>query len=110
MATEKRLIYMDDTIEKLRAYAERKHEAGHTELANGILKGANYIHNNIVRVDAVEVVHGHWSQKDIISKKAGYGVRYYYHAECEVAPCRLFECAHDYCPNCGAKMDGDGNG
>ena len=33
-------------------------------------------------------------------KKGGY-----YHAECEVSPCRLFECAHDYCPNCGAKMD-----
>lgn len=56
MATEKRLIYMDDTMDKLRAYAERKHEAGHTELANGILKAANYIHNNIVRVDAVPVV------------------------------------------------------
>lgn len=52
----KRLIYMDDTMDKLRAYAERKHNAGHTELANGILKAVNYIRNNIVRVDAVEVV------------------------------------------------------
>ena len=56
METKRRLIYMDDTMDKLRAYAERKHEAGHTELANGILKAVNYIHNNIVRVDAVEVV------------------------------------------------------
>lgn len=56
-------------------------------------------------VDAVPVVHGRWSIKDVISKKAGYGVRYYYHAECEVAPCRLVECADGYCPNCGAVMD-----
>ena len=56
MANEKRLIDMDDTMNKLRAYAERKHEAEHYELANGILKAVNYIRNNIVRVNAVEVV------------------------------------------------------
>ncbi len=61
-------------------------------------------------VDAVEVVHGHWTATDVIVHKAGYGVRYYYHAECKVNPHRLFECENDYCPNCGAKMDGDGNG
>ena len=61
-------------------------------------------------VDAVEVVHGHWTTMDVIAKKAGYGVRYCRHAECKVNPCRLFECMTDYCPNCGAKMDGDGNG
>lgn len=51
-----RLIDMDYTMDKLRAYADRKHEAGHTELANGILKAVNYIHNEVSRVDAVEVV------------------------------------------------------
>ena len=55
--------------------------------------------------NAVEVVHGHWTSTGIFSKKAGYGVRYYQHAECEVAPCRLFECEHDFCPCCGAIMD-----
>jgi hypothetical protein len=58
-------------------------------------------------VDAVEVVHGKWTPIDVIAKKAGYAVRYYRHAECKVNPCRLFECMNDYCPNCGAKMDGD---
>lgn len=56
-------------------------------------------------VDAVPVVHGRWEATDIIAKKAGYGVRYYRHAECKINPCRLFECTSDYCPNCGAKMD-----
>ena len=60
---------------------------------------------NAPTVDAVEVVHGHWTATNVIVHKAGYGVRYYYHAECRVNPHRLFECENDYCPNCGAKMD-----
>ena len=62
--------------------------------------------NKAPTADVVEVVHGHWTSTDIISKKAGYGVRYYRHEECKVAPCKLFECEYDYCPCCGAKMDG----
>ena len=64
------------------------------------------MHENAPTVDAVEVVHGRWTPVDVIAKKAGYSVRYYHHAECKVNPCRLFECMDDYCPNCGAKMDG----
>lgn len=103
MATEKRLIDANVAIERAKN-------------SDKIVRSSIWETGEVVEfledcpiVDAVEVVHGNWSQKDIISKKAGYGVRYYYHAECDVAPCRLFECAHDYCPNCGAKMDGDGN-
>ena len=65
-------------------------------------------------VDAVEVVHGQW-EKYTEEKFNGYDadgriryrkVRIYY---CD-------KCGHgsvvksNYCPNCGAKMDGDGNG
>ena len=55
-----RLIDADDTMNQLRAYADRKHAAGHNELANGILKAVSYIRNNTVRVDAVEVVRCNW--------------------------------------------------
>lgn len=51
------------------------------------------------------VRHGRWSRTTVISKKAGYGVQYCYHAECKINPCRLFESMTDYCPCCGAKMD-----
>ena len=60
-------------------------------------------------VDAVEVVHGRW---DIFDD--GYG--------CELMCCSVcrsefydgdndtVDHLHNYCPNCGAKMDGDGDG
>ena len=60
-------------------------------------------------VDAVEVVHGRWlpyHEADIGYDE--YGIR--------CSNCRLEFENHEvtfptnYCPNCGAKMDGDGNG
>ena len=102
MANEKRLIWDEDAKRHLIALAVGHHtETLHIDM---ILNAILY---HTTTVDAVEVVHGHWTSTGIFSKRAGYGVRYYQHAECEVAPCRLFECEHDYCPNCGAKMDGE---
>ena len=58
-------------------------------------------------VDAVEVVHGRWimgvDEGDYeygTCSMCGYNE---YNAFCCLLP-------HNYCPNCGAKMDGDGNG
>ena len=50
-------------------------------------------------VDAVEVVHGHWvklGKHDWACSVCKRGVPYSY-------------TGFHYCPNCGAKMDGDGN-
>ena len=56
-------------------------------------------------VDAVEVVHGHWY-------KAPHHP--YRCSNCgEMALLDMYGESHyrsNYCPNCGAKMDGDGNG
>ena len=59
-------------------------------------------------VDAVEVKHGRWIEKvDMVAS---------YLADCEET---FYECSvcnsanfgeSPYCPNCGAKMDGDRNG
>ena len=60
-------------------------------------------------VDAVEVVHGDW---DVITDDCTFDVIY----QCSV--CKEEFVTNDgtpaeklwhYCPNCGAKMDGDGN-
>ena len=53
-------------------------------------------------VDAVEVVHGRWVD--------AYGIRKSKCTSCGVAFGRVMDADCYYCPHCGAKMDGDGNG
>ena len=103
MATEKRMMCVDVFKKNLCHYCNTYMSDEPCE------PGECWVHDVIAQtdtVDAVEVVHGHWTATDVIFHQAGYGVRYYYHAECKVNPHRLFECENDYCPNCGAKMDG----
>ena len=98
MTDNKHLIYKEDIMDKLIAYAERKHEAGHNEIANGILKAVNYISNNAVSVDAVKVEHGQWIEH--FHLEVG--------GECSVCGWQFqwFENNEArYCPHCGAKMD-----
>ena len=59
--------------------------------------------DNAQPVDAGEVVHGRWFDYDNDPmwqecSACGYRIQYSYSKDC------------NYCPNCGAKMDGDGNG
>ena len=65
-------------------------------------------------VDAVSVVHGHW-EKYTDDKFMGYGadgrIRYRKVYSYKCSKCWNYTAVkHNYCPNCGAKMDGDGNG
>ena len=54
-------------------------------------------------VDAVEVVNGHW-------EKIWQGIDCRYDVvKCSVCGYKKFNTIDRYCPNCGAKMDGDGN-
>jgi hypothetical protein len=60
---------------------------------------------NAPDVDAVEVVHGRWipvPSSDMMTGKA------YKCSEC--GKMRYGSFMPNYCQNCGAKMDGDGNG
>ena len=58
-------------------------------------------------VDAVEVVHGRWIEKQEPIPWCEDDVDVF-------CVCSVCDCASpgesSYCPNCGAKMDGDGNG
>ena len=61
--------------------------------------------NQFPAVDAVEVVHGRWIEQE----KYTFGVMY----DCSICNNRILDNGHswNYCPNCGAKMDGgDDNG
>ena len=54
--------------------------------------------NDAPTVDAVEVVHGRWEEPYPL---------YLVCSECGTAYVKYEK--YNYCPNCGAKMDGDGN-
>jgi hypothetical protein len=55
-------------------------------------------------VDAVEVVHGRWIEKQEPITWCEDDVEIFY--ECSVCQCQNFG-ESPYCPNCGAKMDGE---
>lgn len=58
--------------------------------------------DNIPAADVVEVRHGRWTEYHT-KCDGGYGQIYYQHTDCS---CFLYESPYNYCPNCGAKMDG----
>ena len=94
MADEKKLIYADDLICALRDDIN--------------INGTNFarVKSHIAdapTVDAVEVVHGRWNE--INQMATGLPWKY----RCNKCGCPQ-DYKHNYCPNCGAKMDGDGNG
>ena len=53
-------------------------------------------------IDVAPVVHGRWIEKE----KYTFGVMY----DCSICDNRILDTGHswNYCPNCGAKMDGGG--
>ena len=68
---------------------------------------------NAPTVDAVEVVHGRWLTLEEYAEKIGADPTVYVGGWCFCSECEQQMRAiygWNYCPNCGAKMDGDGNG
>ena len=65
---------------------------------------ANEIVDKMPTVDAVEVVHGRWC------KDGDWLICLNCESEINVKNSLGVENRKNYCPNCGAKMDGDGNG
>ena len=117
MANEKRLIDANALKDDFRRYmADRFDRERCVSEENCITCGRVCLFqrtiNNAPTVDAVEVVHGYWVS---LTECANAGV---YCSVCnkkvykeDYAWCnRKNKLRSNYCPNCGAKMDGDGNG
>ena len=100
MANEKRLIDANALLEDTRLIEQ---------VIDNRPYGTKTIYETVVTaddieaaptVDAVEVVHGRW---ETIEGREYLG--------CLCSNCQKWSDAKtNYCPNCGAKMDGDGNG
>ena len=103
MATKKRLIDANALTDRV---DESKHYNPHPQ---GMVRvNHRNEHDHFLRmiceqptVDAVEVVHGRW---------IGNGIPESVLRGCSVCGFTCGAPTFNYCPNCGAKMDGDGNG
>jgi hypothetical protein len=101
MATEKRLIDANKLLENSDVFTMHTKEYGCIEVipVEQIWDAPT--------VDAVEVVHGRWNEKQEQIPWCEDDVDTYW--MCSV--CGAIEIGKtNYCHNCGAKMDGDGNG
>lgn len=113
MATEKRLISLDEAIAKIKDDGLLGSGYSDDERVDDVIDMLESCHI----VDAVEVVRGLWVDR--------YGEKYANHlyecSECHKKAAYKFEddSLHigmwvqdltDYCPNCGADLRGDGDG
>ena len=70
----------------------------------GAVEDVRFLVNSQPTVDAVEVVHAYWTGSRFNPMTDEY------EEYCSHCCAWSSEYGKPYCPNCGAKMDGDGNG
>ena len=105
MANEKRLIPIDTIFEGIKAfkccYEENEKELSPlvVNVACRALTMVEQFVKETPTVDAVEVVHGRWLSEP---------VEFTYEKDIKCSVCgRYVDEPENYCPNCGAKMDGE---
>ena len=102
MANEKRLIDADALVAEI-----KESVCKNCNSHNGIRCGSCWVDDTIGFLQespTVEVKHGRWEERIV-----DHEIPYYTVVDCSLCGCSG-ERWHTYCPNCGAKMDGDGNG
>ena len=110
MATERRLIDAEPYDEFLTQYAQDLFEADAPMIAGAIERCQRALKTQPT-VDAVEVVHGRWIPLEYDGFADGNPVWDLWEcSECREEHSGDEDTLTPYCPNCGAKMDGDGNG
>ena len=113
MANEKRLIDANALRERMfsyygcvNKYSSKENYRGETLMNYEVADMIEDCIDNAPTVDAVEVVHGRW---ETVSSMLVYLCC----SQCKdvhIWETWLGDGKWNYCPNCGAKMDGDGNG
>ena len=110
---------MDDLISRAAAIAQIKENycdwCDHTDLCKSCetYDCIATIEQQVPAVDAVPVVHAHWIETTIPANTTGYGgvgqekKEGILCSECRCAFDISLLWANDYCPHCGAKMDGE---
>ena len=113
MATEKRMIPVDVLLTGIATFKECYEGVGLKPWVVEHIQTALLMVERFVKesptVDAVEVVHGYWVATPVRKLNSkGKVVKYcdYYHCS-ECGTDRPIVPPYNYCPNCGAKMDGE---
>ena len=111
MATEKRLIDANAYLDVIKAdhddIMQSQNVDNQMKWCEAVMFGRAV--NALVKmptVDAVEVVHGHWVSEYEYDFMSCEDVRTGF--SCNRCG-SYYKKRSNYCPNCGAKMDGDGN-
>jgi hypothetical protein len=107
MATEKWVADAHQLLIEIERIYEDHYSRSYNQCVHDIFNAMRRIVRRNATFRTVEVVHGRWIEKiDMLAS---------YLAECEEFYCECSVCntpnfgESPYCPNCGAKMDGDGN-
>lgn len=92
-------------VDALHNVFERYRNAPHVRMRNGVSEGMRMVINSCIEfldnaktIDAVEVVHGRWEQRE-----SGF---VYFCSNCEYWTFQREAHEWHYCPNCGTQMDG----
>lgn len=103
MTTKKRMIYADEALEAVCYNCMDKYNCQD--------RCSDYMEVfDIPTVDAVPVVHGRWEDAHEIKSFRHTNIPVVQCSECKVYFCDIINNHHymyNYCPNCGARMDGD---
>ena len=108
MADKKRLADVNALLEEInRTIKIMEKQSNRPSIRNVIM-----CVKNAPTVDAVEVVHGRWLPVKYNEYYSGGQHRTVWHLKCSSCNHIAYKQPYglNYCPNCGAKMDGDGNG
>ena len=99
---------MDEYIEREALYEKAYWHGEHPDVGNPFPDGVDAIDikdvDAIPAADVAPVRHGRWIEQE----KYTFGVIY----DCSICDNRILDTGHpwNYCPNCGAKMDGGHDG
>ena len=105
MANEKRLIDVNALKRQITRYHMSLTPRYISKLVDAEIGDVIDIIDEAPTVDAVEVVHGRWEKAEY----SGF-LRCDQCKDVYINEEWLEDGKWNYCPNCGAKMDGDGNG
>ena len=79
-----------------------KENGDYDHYSNGFDEAVDKVENFPVAADVVEVKHGRWEKVSWWQHQNRYECN-----ECSICGCRVKpKFTYNYCPNCGAKMDG----